>query len=124
MHGNNGDFSAWDAADGTLDGYVSRQIFIPNSYDGVRIAMSWLTRGTYTFDHKDDAHPIGIDLDLSVYDPTGGLVGVSLSYDNAFEVIDFSPVITGFYTFKINRFANRDVANRLRVGVAVNFYNE
>ena len=124
MHGNNGDFSAWDAADGTLDGYVTRQIFIPNSYDGVRIAMSWLTRGTYTYDHKDDAHPIGMDLDLSVYDPTGGLVGVSLSYDNAFEVIDFTPVITGFYTFKINRFANRDLANQLRVGVAVNFYNE
>ena len=86
--------------------------------------MSWLTRGTYTYDHKDDAHPIGMDLDLSVYDPTGGLVGVSLSYDNAFEVIDFTPVITGFYTFKINRFANRDLANQLRVGVAVNFYNE
>jgi hypothetical protein len=123
-HGNNGDFSSWDAADGVADNYITQQVFIPNTYDGVRIAMTWLTRGTYTFDHKDDAHAIGMDLDLTVYDPSGSYVGSSSSWDNAWEVVDFTPTTAGYYTFKIKRFSNNDTVNNMRVGVAVNFYND
>ena len=123
-HGNNGDFSSWDAADGVADNYITQQVFIPNTYDGVRIAMTWLTRGTYTFDHKGDAHAIGMDLDLTVYDPSGSYVGSSSSWDNAWEVVDFTPTTSGYYTFKIKRFSNNDTVNNMRVGVAVNFYND
>ena len=123
-HGNNGGFSSWDAADGVADNYITQQVFIPNTYDGVRIAMTWLTRGTYTFDHKGDAHAIGMDLDLTVYDPSGSYVGSSSSWDNAWEVVDFTPTTAGYYTFKIKRFSNNDTVNNMRVGVAVNFYND
>lgn len=68
MHGNNGDFGALDAADGTTDNSLNRQVFLPNTYDAVRIAMTWLTRGSNAYDHKDDAHAIGMDLDLHVLD--------------------------------------------------------
>ncbi len=71
MHGANDDFSTLDAGDGSTDGYITREVYIPNTYDAVRLAMTWLTRGSYTFDHKDDAHAIGMDLDVFVQDPSG-----------------------------------------------------
>jgi hypothetical protein len=82
----------------------------------------WLNRGTYTFDHRLEAHPIGMDLDLSVYDPNGDYIGGSFSWDNAFEKVNFRPTISGYYTFKIKRFANRDLASHLRLGMYVNYY--
>jgi hypothetical protein len=123
MHGGNSDFSSLDADDGSPDGYITREVFISSAHDAVRIAMSWLTRGDYVYDNKDDAHPIGMDLDLNVYDPAGNLVGRSWSYDNGFEVVDFPPTTSGTYTFKINRWSNNDTANKIRLGVVVNFYN-
>ena len=124
MHGNNAYFDTLDAADGSADDYITREVHISNTHDAVRIAMSWLTRGTYTYEHRDDAHAIGMDLDLTVYDPAGTLLGLSWSYDNAFEVVDFEPTTSGTYTFKIKRWSNNDTDNKLRLGVAVNWYNE
>jgi hypothetical protein len=121
--GSNGAFSTWDSADGSSDGYVERQITISNSWDSVRVVLSWLTRGTYTYAHRTDAHPIGIDLDLRIYDPNGALVGTSASWDNNFESVEFNPTVTGTYTFKINRYANRDSSNKLRMGLVLNYFN-
>ena len=71
-------FNTFDAQDGATDGYVVKTLFVSNSWDKVRVVLSWLTRGTYTYDHRADAHPIGLDLDLSVYDPNGGYDKVGL----------------------------------------------
>ena len=65
-----------------------------------------------------------MDFDLQVFDPSGTRIARSLSWDNGFEVVDFPPTTSGTYTFKINRYANRDSSNNIRLGVAVNFYNE
>jgi hypothetical protein len=124
MHGSNSSFSTLDAGDGSMDGYITRQVYISSSYDAVRIAMTWLSRGTYIYSHRSDAHPIGMDFDLRIYDPSGSYVGGSLSWDDGFEAIDFAPATSGYYTFKINRYANRDSSNKIRLGVAVNFYDE
>ena len=121
--GGNGAFSSWDSADGSSDGYIERTLTISNSWDSVRVVLSWLTRGTYTYAHRTDAHAIGMDLDLRVYDPSGALVGSSLSWDNNFESVEFEPTTTGTYTFKINRYANRDTSNKLRMGLVVNYFN-
>ena len=121
--GSNGAFSTWDSADGSSDGYVEREVTISNSWDSVRVVLSWLTRGTYTYAHRTDAHPIGIDLDLRIYDPSGSLVGYSASWDNNFESVEFNPTVTGTYTFKINRYANRDSSNKLRMGLVLNYFN-
>ena len=121
--GSNGAFSSWDSADGSSDGYIERTLTISNSWDSVRVVLSWLTRGTYTYAHRSDAHAIGMDLDLRVYDPSGRLVGRSLSWDNNFESVEFEPTMTGTYTIKINRYANRDTSNKLRMGLVVNYFN-
>ena len=123
MHGSNSSFSTLDAGDGLTDGYITRQVYISSSYDAVRIAMTWLSRGTYVYSHRSDAHPIGIDFDIRVYNPSGAYLGGSYSWDDGWEDFDFEPTVSGYYTFKINRYANRDSSNKIRLGVAVNVYD-
>ncbi|MBL8251696.1 MAG: S8 family serine peptidase [Candidatus Competibacter sp.] len=117
-------FSTFDAQDGKTDDYVVKTVFISNSWDQVRVVLSWLTRGSYTYDHRADAHPIGLDLDLSVYDPNGNYVGGSASWDDPFEDVNFTPTVSGNYTFKIRRYATRDSSLNLRMGMYVNYYNQ
>jgi hypothetical protein len=112
----------YDRADGRKDGWVSKQIYIGTT-DRAKVVLSWLTRGDYTYAHRKDAHPIGIDLDLYVYDPYGRLVGYSASWDNSYEHVLIEPLSTGYYTIKIHRYANRDTGNDLAMGVSVNRYN-
>ena len=38
-------------------------------------------------------------------------------------LVQFTPTVSGTYTFKINRYANRDTANKLRMGLVVNYFN-
>src|SRR6185503_12212181 len=102
--GGNSAFATFDAGDGAANGYVERVVNITNTSEKIRVAIAWLNRGTYTFDHRADAHPIGQDLDLYVYGPTGAYVGGSASWDNQFEVVNFTPTMTGNYRIKISRY--------------------
>lgn len=120
--GENDWWNTFDAEDGSSDGFVSRTIYISNAWNHVRVALAWMNRGTYTYFHRNDAHAIGMDLDLQVIGPNGSVVGYSSSFDNAFEAATFTPTAAGFYTFKINRYANRDTASKLRMGLYVNYY--
>ena len=52
------------------------------------------------------------------------IVGGSLSWDDWFEAVEFKPPMSAHYTFKINRYAMRDTANNIRLGVPVNFFND
>ncbi len=122
--GNNSSFGYFDTQDGNSDGYVEKRIYISSSWDKVRVVLSWLNRGSYTYSHRNDAHPIGMDLDLRVYNPSGNYVGGSFSWDNPFERVEFTPTVSGYYTFKINRYANRDTSSRLGMGLYVNYYNQ
>jgi subtilisin family serine protease len=40
------------------------------------------------------------DLDLEVLDPSGNLVAVSNSYDNTYEIVQFTPAVSGDYTLR------------------------
>ncbi len=44
------------------------------------------------------------DLDLRVYDPNGNFVDSSLSTYNNYEVLEFDPTVSGYYTFKVFRY--------------------
>ena len=39
-------------------------------------------------------------------------------------VFTASPTVSGYYTFKINRYANRDTSLNLRLGMYVNYYRK
>ncbi len=122
--GGTGAFSTFDGQDGATDNYVVKTVYINKSWDRVRVVLSWLTRGSYTYDHRADAHPIGLDLDLKVYDPNGNYLGGSFSWDNPFEDVTFTPTVSGYYTFKIHRYATRDSSLKLRMGMYVNYYDQ
>lgn len=121
--GGNAAFETFDSGDGSDDGYIEKVVYISSTSQKVRVAIAWMNRGTYTFDHRADAHPIGQDLDLFVYGPTGAYVGGSASWDNQYEVVNFTPTTTGSYRIKINRYANRDTSSDFRLGLKINLYN-
>lgn len=126
--------SWWDAANDSFDRYDDRDVTPGNGaidrrfdvdatrFSRVRVALSWMTRGSYTHAHRADLHPIGRDLDIEVLDPAGNIVGVSSSFDDPFEVVDFAPARSGTYTVRIRDFDNRDRGARLQMGLAINYY--
>jgi hypothetical protein len=44
------------------------------------------------------------DLDLYIYDPNDNLVVYSLSFDNSYEIVNFTAPVSGIYTAKIDDF--------------------
>jgi Subtilase family len=40
------------------------------------------------------------DLDLEILDPSGNMVDVSNSYDNTYEIVQFTPAVSGDYTLR------------------------
>lgn len=121
--GGNSAFDYFDEQDGSDDGYVEKRIYISSGWDHIRVVLAWLNRGSYTYSNRNNAHPIGMDLDLRVYDPNGNYIGGSFSWDNPFEKVNFNPSVSGYYRFKINRYANRDSASNLRMGLYVNYHD-
>ncbi len=88
------------------------------AYD-VRVVLAWLNRGTYIYEHRNDANPIGKDFDLCVYGPNGGLIACSTSSTNPFEIVDFRPTAFGTHRIAIHRYANGDGVARNELGVWV-----
>ncbi len=85
----------------------------------VKVALVWMNRGDYTFGHKNDVFPMGMDLDLYIYNPNGVLIAYSNSYFNGFEIASFTPTTTGTYTVQIRKYIVRDTATKLNIAVRV-----
>jgi hypothetical protein len=49
-----------------------------------------------------------LDLDLNIYDSNGALVGYSGSWDNSYEIAEFSARRGATYTIKIRRWSGTD----------------
>ncbi|MCL2825089.1 MAG: S8 family serine peptidase [Polyangiaceae bacterium] len=117
--GTNGDFATWAANDDdpsspTLDVDVA---FYPNS-STIRAVVAWLTRGTYTYDHRNNSSPIGTDFDLVAYNPDGTVAKSSASANNPYEMVEFKAQQFGVYRFSISRYANRDVSAKTVIALA------
>jgi hypothetical protein len=121
--GGNAAFNTFAQTDGGISAtQIEHKVYIQSSWDKVRASLAWLNRGSYTYSHRNDAHAIGMDLDMSVYAPDGSYLGGSVSWDNPHETVNFTPTQTGYYTFKITRFANRDASSNFKMGLYVNYY--
>jgi hypothetical protein len=107
----------WAPGNGIID------VFVPfTAGQNVRVVLSWLTRGTYTYDHRADAHPIGTDLDLVVSSGSNSFSWVvsSSSWDNPYEIVNFTAPVTGTYRIAIHRYENRDTSARTAIGLNIN----
>lgn len=65
----------------------------------VRVAIAWDTPTSYSsYASKPSA-----DLDLSIANASGSNIAVSTSYDNTYEIVDFTPATSGTYRVRVHR---------------------
>ena len=77
-----------------------------------RVVISWPTDPSYgSYTTQPSA-----DLDLVIKDPSGALIASSASWDNTYEIVEFTPAVGGNYTVQVNKY-RCDVSPR-RVGWA------
>lgn len=120
--GTNASFAHFDAVDPLpRNGFVDVVQTLSAPMANVRAALVWLTRGSYTYDHRRDAHAIGSDLDLAVFDPNGKLVASSASFDNPFEVVSFAARVAGPYRFRIARASNPDTLSGVKMALRIDW---
>ncbi|HBS25727.1 MAG TPA: hypothetical protein DD827_01145, partial [Gammaproteobacteria bacterium] len=120
--GGNASFDYYDNHDSHPNsGYIEREVYLSSYMDDVQIAFSWLNRPEYTYWHQNDTHPIAMDMDIRVIDPNGNYVAGSSSWDNPYEVVRFNPAVSGTYTVKISRYANRDTSTKFHAGLSINW---
>ena len=72
--------------------------YVNASSSSIRVSFLWLKRNSETSEIQLT------DLDLRVYDPNGNFVDSSLSTYNNYEVLEFDPTVSGYYTFKVFRY--------------------
>jgi hypothetical protein len=91
----------WAAGLLTLDRFSGGQLEVAmghaNAGQRMKAALCWDSNpnGSYTTD------PLDADLDLAVIDPSGAVVASSNSYDNPYEVVDFTVATSGVYRARI-----------------------
>lgn len=92
--------SWWFSTSGDATGFPHDQTFVANAGQKVRFVVVWA--------HK---MPLGstateptTDLDLTVLDPSGAFVAGSVSFDNSYEIVEFTAPVTGTYTARISNF--------------------
>jgi hypothetical protein len=67
-----------------------------------RVAIAYDTDPSFwNFDY---ANAPTADLDLNIISPTGSYVAGSASYDNNYEIVDFTPGVTGWYQLRVSRY--------------------
>jgi hypothetical protein len=69
-----------------------------NAGQRVKVALVW--DSTPTSDYLTD--PLKADLDLYVSGP--GQFQYSASWDNSYEVVDFTPAVSGSFQIKVHKF--------------------
>ena len=110
----------WDvgtsvSADYGVDGYAtySYKIAVPRTMVGprVKVALAWDSHVT-TFDflgiHLPLSSTLTVDLDLHVRDSRGNQVAVSSSWDNSYEIAEFSATRGETYEIKIRRWSGTE----------------
>ena len=65
-----------------------------------RVAITWDTPTSYS----QYASRPSADLDLRVVNASGSTVASSSSFDNTYEIVDFTPSATGTYTLRVIRY--------------------
>jgi hypothetical protein len=79
--------------------------FSANAGETVRVAIGWnSTTNTATSTTPPTTDVLNADLDLHVYAPNGSYVTSSSSYDNSYEIVEFTASSTGTYTAQVNAY--------------------
>ena len=106
-----GNYNSLDAADNSPNnGMIDTYLNLTATSGKARAVVSWVTRGSWTYAHRNDSFPIGSEYRFRVYDPGGNQIAGGWNRYNGFMVLDFNVNTTGVYHFTIERMALRDTA--------------
>ncbi len=93
----------------------SYRISVPSSrllsFHTVKVGLAWesdVVEWNFLGLTLPIAAVLTLDLDLKIYDSAGNLVGYSGSWDNSYEVAEFSATPGATYTIKIRRWSGTD----------------
>jgi len=94
----------WDSSLGDFVWLRDTFAFSASAGDMVRAVVAWDSNPSSDF-QTDGTDSLDTDLDLYVWDPdyTYPPVGYSASWDNSFEIVEFTATKTGQYTIEIYR---------------------
>jgi len=94
------------------NGYYTVDIFLQKG-DRTRVCIAWGAQG----DSSYNTAVLNADLDLVVYQgsgvTSGSPLGFSVSVNNNFELVEFTPPETGIYTVRVNDFAFNGTSERM-----------
>jgi hypothetical protein len=80
----------------------------------VRVVISWASNPSYVnWRYRPSA-----DLDLYVLNPSGTVIQKSESWDNTYEVVQFTPSVSGTHTLRVTRASGRCFADPARLAGA------
>jgi hypothetical protein len=107
---NRSAFRTWEGENNEVFNSNQKITFTEAGIKGAhyRIGIAWLTSGKYIFYNKGltaSNKKLPQDIDLKVYQ-NGNVIAQSASYNNPFEVVDFTPENNGDLTIEIHRWRN------------------
>jgi hypothetical protein len=108
----------WSAAiKGAEPNYTVQRLFSTHAGQPVRVAIAWQSTAD-SYPYANDV--LDIDLDLRIKDPywVDVVNGTSLSYDNAYEFVDFVAPYSGVYTIQIKKVSSASAPDN-SVGIAL-----
>jgi serine protease AprX len=85
-----------------------RSLNVSTTARPVRVSLTWMKQYTLSAVSNPDAkitERLLSDLDLEVYDPSGNMVGSSISAANNVELVEFNPTVTGTYQIRVVSYA-------------------
>jgi hypothetical protein len=115
--GTYSDWNSWIVNDGGTDNGALEVSINLTAGQYAAFALTWMTKGSYTFSHRTAGLPIGSDYDLWVYKPNGSIQASSAGAYAASDFVSFWPTVTGTYTVKITRFSANDTTSDSRVAL-------
>lgn len=98
---NGGTWSAQGYSCSAPSQLVVSNVFV-NAGRRTRVAMVWDTNPTF-WNFSYGSRP-GADLDMQIIGPLGNVVASSLSWDNTYEIVQFTAPTTGTYRLRVNKF--------------------
>jgi serine protease AprX len=100
LRGTNGSFESHGSF--SKSDFPKTYTFTANAGETVRMAIAWdSTTDTASPPTTDE---LKADFDLTVTGPSGTTVAYSTSWDNSYELVDFTAPTTGTYTAKVNAY--------------------
>lgn len=103
------------------NGIIEFKYTLPASSTKAIFIASWLNRGTWIYQHRNDPFPAGIEFGLVVYSPSGNVIATHWNPHNGFARVEFEHLESGEYKIAIVKLSKRDTALNLNMHLMLQY---